>query len=152
MSALDVLPLDAAKRYLNIPLAVTNDDDELTEFIGAAVQRVERHLYGEDSAGNPKEHLDPAALSALQVLAVKVVLAEYWRTQRYKTARAAGGVSGTAIEADSGPAGLASLQVRLTELLGPPADGESGGVLSPVGEYPEAPAWPDPPFPAGCLW
>jgi hypothetical protein len=148
VSALDVLPLDAAKRYLNIPLANTIDDGELTEFIGAAVQRVERHLFGENSA----EHLDPLAVSALQVLAVKVVLAEYWRTQRYKTARAAGGSSGTAIEADSGPAGLASLQVRLTELLGPPADGASGGVPAPVGEYPPVQAWPDPPFPSGCVW
>jgi len=148
VSALDVLPLDAAKRYLNIPLANTIDDGELTEFIGAAVQRVERHLVGEDS----DEHLDPDAVTPLQVLAVKVVLAEYWRTQRYKTARAAGGASATAIDADSGPAGLASLQVKLTELLGPPADGASGGVPAPVGEYPLVQAWPDPPFPAGCVW
>lgn len=149
MSALDVLPLDAAHRYLNIPLATTIDDDELTEFIEAAVQRVERHLFGENS----DEHLDPDALSALQVLAVKVVLAEYWRTQRYKTARGAGGSSGTAIEADSGPAGLASLRVRLTELLGPPADGAAGGVPAPVGEFPPAVGWPDPALPARrCSW
>jgi len=152
VSALDVLPLDAAKRYLNIPLANTIDDGELTEFIGAAVQRVERHLYGEDSDGNPNEHLDPDALSALQVLAVKVVLAEYWRTQRFKTARAGGGASGTAIEADSGPAGLASLRVKLTELLGPAADDEAAAALAPTGEYPPVLAWPDPPFPAGCVW
>lgn len=148
MSALDVLPLDAAKRYLNIPLANVLDDGELTEFIGAAVQRVERHLFGESS----DVHLDPDAVSPLQVLAVKVVLAEYWRTQRYKTARAGGGASGTAIEADSGPAGLASLPVKLTELLGPAADDASGGALAPVGEYPPVQAWPDPPFPSGCVW
>lgn len=144
MSALDVLSLDDAKRYLNIPLANTVDDAELTEFIAAAVQRVERHLFGENS----DEHLDPDALSALQVLAVKVVLAEFWRTQRFKTARAAGSASGTSIEADTGPAGLASLRARLTELLGPPVDGAAGGVPAPVGEFPPPVDWPDPALPA----
>jgi hypothetical protein len=60
------------------------------QFIGAAAQRVERHLFGENS----DEHLDPDALSALQSLAVKVVVGEYWPTQRFKTARVAGGSSG----------------------------------------------------------
>jgi len=63
------------------------------------------------------------SVTAAEKLAVKVVLAEYWRTQRVEVAAnaARGYASGVALEADAGPAGTAPLKVRLAELLGPPA-------------------------------
>ena len=149
MSALDVLPLVDAKRYLNIPLARAEDDAELAGFVPAAVQRVERHLWGESST-QQLEDLD--VVSPLQLLAVKVVLGEFWRTQRLRTARAGSGASGTAIDADSGPAGLASLRTRLTELLGPPADGKGSDPAEPVGSFPPALPWPDPVVPVSARW
>lgn len=138
MSALDVLPLEVAKEYLNI----TSDrqDDELTGFIPAAVLRVVRHTG---------HNLDTAAdASPLELLACKVVLADFWRTQRVAAPGRGGyggGSSGAAIEADSGIGGEAPLRVKLTELLGPPA--ATGDVRpEPVGCFPQPQPWPDPPF------
>ncbi|TAK32339.1 MAG: hypothetical protein EPO40_03150 [Myxococcaceae bacterium] len=126
-----VLNLADAKIYLNIPAARTADDVELGGFIPPAEARVARHL------GRP-----PVADAPLEVLAVKVVLGEYWRTQRAGR-RGGGGNAAAATEADSGPAGTASLKVRLTELLGEPA-AAGGGVPAPVGSFPPAECWPDP--------
>lgn len=135
MSALDVLPLDKAKLYLNIPPTATQNDDELRDdFIPPAVERVERHLG---------RALVPAEMTGSERLAVKLVLAEYWRTQRAKVGRgvSGGGTSGAAIESDSGPGGMAAIKTRLTDLLGPPAAEAGSG---PVGSFPAAQAWPDP--------
>ncbi|HEY9354604.1 MAG TPA: head-tail connector protein [Nocardioides sp.] len=135
MGALDILPLDVAKTYLNF--RGEQNDAELATFIPPAVERVERHLG---------RTLDPATVTAIEVLAVKVVLAEYWRTQRANYGRSSygGGASGAAIEADSGPAGEAPLRVRLTELLGDPATGTGAAAPEPLGSFPSAQAWPDP--------
>jgi hypothetical protein len=63
------------------------------------------------------------SVTAAEKLAVKMVLAEYWRTQRVEVAAnsARGYASGVALEADAGPAGTAPLKIRLQELLGPAA-------------------------------
>lgn len=140
MAALDVLPLDVAKRYLNIPLDRTTDDVELSEdFIPPAVERVERHL------GRPL--VDVASTTATERLAVKVVLGAYWRTQRVGMGRSGsyggGGASGAALEADSDPAGAAPLRARLTDLLGESAEDEAL-TPAPIGCFPPAAAWPDP--------
>lgn len=137
MSALDVLPLEKAKRYLNIPLAQTQHDDELEQdFIPPAVERVQRHLG--------RTLVDETSTSGSERLALKMVLGEYWRTQRVAAGRgriSGGGASGTAIEADSGPAGEAPLRVRLTDLLGEEAPDQH---TSPRGTFPPACGWPDP--------
>lgn len=136
MAALDVLPPAKAKEFVQIPAAVTSLDDELVEFIGAAVERVERHLG---------RALDPAAVTFSELLAAKMVLGEYWRTQRAtRGGRGSygGGASGAAIEVDADPAGMAPLRLRLTELLGEPAP-TSGGLV-PSGSFPAAAGWPDP--------
>lgn len=145
MGALDVLPLVAAKRYLNIK----NDewDDELEQdFIPPAVERVERHIAGQAGVGVT---LTAAAdATATQILAVKMVLGEYWRTQRTAAGRGGfGGTSAAQVDADTGPAGTASLRSRLTDMLGPPADSDDldGPVPSPTGAFPPAQRWPDPP-------
>jgi hypothetical protein len=137
---LAVLPLDKAKLHLNIPPTSTTNDVELEEdFIPPAAERVERHLGRE---------LVPDAMSGSERLAVKVVLAEYWRTQRVSTGRGGfggGGASGAALEADSDPAGAAPLRRRLVDLLGPGADDVgSGSGAGPVGSFPPAESWPDP--------
>lgn len=133
MAALDVLPLPAAKEYLNIPAASTVNDTELAGFIPAAVERVERHL------GRPL--IDAATSTASEVLAVKVVLGDFWRTQRVRAGRSFGGASSSAVEADSGPAGMAPLRVRLSDLLGEEVS-EPGEI--PRGSFPAASRWPDP--------
>lgn len=143
MAPLDVLPLVDAKRFLNIRTA--EFDAELTEdFIGPAVERVERHLAGD--AGIGQTLTTAAAATQLQILAVKAVLAEYWRTQRTRVGRGSFGTTAAAVEADSGPAGVASLRSRLEELLGPPFEGTGSAPPSPGGSFPRAQAWPDPPF------
>jgi len=43
MTALDVIPLDSAKNWLNIELAYTDDDATITRLIGAAVDWVEKY-------------------------------------------------------------------------------------------------------------
>lgn len=137
MAPLDVLPLPAAKEYLNIPAASTVNDTELAGFVPAAVERVERHLG--------RTLVSAATSTASEVLAVKVVLGEYWRTQRVRAkgggAYGGGGASGAAIEADSGPAGAAPLRVRLTELLGDEVSEPGEG---PRGSFPAPSRWPDP--------
>lgn len=142
VSALDVLPLDVAKRYLNIPLDRVADDAELEEdFIPPAVQRVSEHVG--------RDLVDAALCTPLERLAVKVVLAAYWRTQRVSMGRGAsyggGGASGAALEADSDPAGVAPLRRRLTDLLGEPAVVGAG----PRGSFPPPLPWPDE---AGRRW
>lgn len=141
MGALDVLPVALAKRYLNIPATSVENDTELAEdFIPPAVARVERHLWGDESGAQ----LDPLTITAPQRLAVRMVLNEYWRTQRAKVSRVSPGISGSAVETDAGPAGLASLTVRLTDLLGPPFSGGDAAPSSPTGSFPPPPCWPDP--------
>ncbi len=137
MAALDVLPLAAAKEHINFrpPQDQGQNDAEILEMIPAAVERVERHLGRTLS--------DAVTASFSERLAVKVVFATYWQTQRGTTTRGSrgGGASGTAIEADSGPAGAAPLTSRLTELLGDAAQ-EAGD--APRGSFPEPEPWPDP--------
>lgn len=123
MAALDVLPLDEAKRYLNKSSDI--DDDELTGFIAAAVERVERHVGGS---------IEPPTAS--QLLATKVVLGEYWETQRVAAAGPTP-VYANSVD-DDGPTGTAPLSVRLAEILG---DASSE---SPSYSFPSAQPWPDP--------
>lgn len=136
MAGLGVLSLADAKEHLNKISPVS--DEELRLMLPAAVERVERHT-GRPLAGATQ-------VTASEVLAVKLVLTEYWRTQRAKVSRgvSGGGASGTAVESDSGPGGMAAIKTRLTDLLGPPA-AEPGS--APVGSFPAALPWPDP---AGC--
>lgn len=137
MGALDVLPLALAKRYLNIPAADHQHDDELTEdFVPPAVQRVAEHVG--------RELVDSASCTPLERLALKMVVEEYWKTQRAQGAGGRGsygGASRTAIDADSGPAGTAPLRVRLEELLGPAAVATGP---APRGSFPPPSTWPDP--------
>lgn len=123
MAALDVLPLDEAKKYLN--KSTDTDDDELTGFIAAAVERVERHVGGS---------IEPPTAS--QLLATKVVLGEYWETQRVAAAGPTP-VYANSVD-DDGPTGTAPLSVRLAEILG---DALSE---SPSYSFPSAQPWPDP--------
>lgn len=125
MAALDVLPLDEAKRYLN--KSSDTDDDELTGFIAAAVERVERHVGGS---------IEPPTAS--QLLAVKVVLGEYWETQRVAAAGPTSIYTAAIAVDDDGPTGSAPLRMRLAEILGDPASD------SPRGSFPDPLPWPDP--------
>jgi len=136
VAGLGVLSLADAKEHLNKISPVS--DEELRLMLPAAVERVERHT-GRALSGATQ-------VTASEVLAVKLVLAEYWRTQRAKVGRgvSGGGASGVAIESDSGLGGMAAIKTRLTDLLGPPA-AEAGA--APVGSFPAAQPWPDP---AGC--
>jgi hypothetical protein len=139
VGALDVLPLAKAKRYLNIPAERTTDDEELAEFIGPAVQRVGEHVG--------RELVDEQSCTPLELLAVKVVLGAYWRTQRVNMGRGGsygGGVSGSALEADSDPAGAAPIRRRLIDLLGEPADDGKAPHTAPQGNFPSPEPWPDP--------
>lgn len=136
-----MLPLEKAKWYLNIPAERTTDDDELTEFIAPAVQRVGQHVG--------RELVDEQSCTPLELLAVKVVLGAYWRTQRVNMGRGGsygGGVSGSALEADSDPAGVAPIRRRLIDLLGDPADDGTGQAAAPQGCFPPAESWPDPAY------
>ena len=135
--ALAVLSLDQAKLHVNIPLDRVENDAELIGHIAAAVERVERHL------GRPLT-VAPELVSASELLACKVVLAEYWRPQRARGGRSYGQASSAAAAADSGPGGLASLTARLTELLGRAASAGSTRSTPPRGTFPAAQPWPDP--------
>ncbi len=154
MTALDVLPLQVAKRFLNIADARTEHDTELlADFIPPAVERVERHLFGTDSTGQPLSHLDPGSVTATQLLACKVVLAAYWRTQRARSPSGGYGAGGGAGMEDSDPAGMAPLRRRLIDLLGPPAEDGPDARLDPRGSFPDPSCWPDPiRFPFRELW
>lgn len=133
MSALDVLSVEDAKAYLNE--RTTAHDDELARFIGAAVARVEKHLG--------RSLVDAAEVTPLEQLAVEMVLADYWRTQR-TSASTRGGYVSPPYEGDDGPGGVASLRVRLTDLLGEPAAEKAGAGSAPQGSFPAPAAWPDP--------
>lgn len=153
MAALDVLPLDVAKRFLNIAPNLTDQDDELSvDFIPPAVERVERHVFGASPDGQPLGHLAPDTISASQRLACKVVLGEYWRTQRTVLGggRPLGAVSGGA-DLDSDPAGTAPLRARLTELLGEPSK-VTPGTPAPAGMFDPPQPWPDPALPDRRSW
>lgn len=139
MAALDVLPLADAKVYLNI--TTTAHDDELEKFIGAAVARVDKHL-GLDQPGEVSL-AEQTELTPLQRLAVEMVLAEYWRTQRISATNRSTYVA-QPWEDDDGPAGTASLRARLTDLLGEPAATKRGTGAAPQGTFPSATPWPDP--------
>ncbi|MEV1295782.1 head-tail connector protein [Pseudonocardia sp. NPDC049635] len=128
---LEVLPLDKAKEHLNREkIRQPGEDDELEEFIGAAVDRVSRHL------GRPADPSRP-----LDVLAAKVVLAEYWKTQRPAAGRSSTYTGHVNPNADDGPTSGASIRVKLTDLLGPAAP-DAGS--APQGLFPPPQAWPDP--------
>lgn len=144
MAAIDVLPLPTAKQHLNKRSDDTVDDLELLGMIDAAVERVERHV-GPGVLGTPA--------TGLQLLAVKAVLAVYWRTQRVRrTGGGQGGASGAAIELDTAPGGAAPIRAVLTDLLGPPVDGGVDTPPAPVGAFPPAQGWPDPALPLAVVW
>lgn len=134
-----VISLTDLRDYLNksgTGTAATAEEGELRDLLGAAVERVERHT-GTTLAADGQ-------ITQLQVLAVKLVAADFWRTQR---ARSASRVAAApqAIDADSSPYGTAPLEVRLTELLGPAVSGK-GSALPPVGVFPDVAEWPDTPL------
>lgn len=145
--AVDVRPatpaavsLDDLRDYLNKALtgsAANADEDELRAVLAAAVERVGRHLG--------REVLLDGQISQAEILAIKLVAAEFWRPQRAPR----GGIGASAglpvSEMDSGPAGTAPLEVRLAELLGPAVSGR-GAVLAPVGCFPSPSVWPDAPY------
>lgn len=127
--ALDVLPLDKAKEHLNREkIRQPGDEEELVDFIGAAVERVTRHLGRFPEVGSVSEQL-----------ACKVVLAEYWKTQRPSTVRTS--YPTAAGEVDDGPTSGVSIGAKLAELLGP-AKADAGGTAQ--GLFPNPLAWPDP--------
>lgn len=126
--ALDVLPLTKAKEHLNREkLREPGGDDELIDWIGAAVRLVAEHL------GRPPEPGHP-----LHLAAAKVALAEMWKTQR------PGGRTGYAGQvgpnADDGPTSGASIESKLAVFLGP----KVRGVSVPLGLFPAPTPWPDP--------
>lgn len=129
-TALEVLPLAKAKEHLNrTEVRQPGEEGELIDMIGAAVERVERHLGRYPQPGK-----------ILEQLACKVVLAEYWKTQRPSTVRTSAYPT-AAGEVDDGPTSGVSITAKLTELLGPPSGGSGG---SPQGLFPSPLAWPDP--------
>lgn len=134
----NVISLTDARLYLNKLGAGAVDEDELRTMIAAAVGRVDRHLG--------RSLLDATSVTESEVLAVKAVLAEFWRTQRSRFGgRSNVGMPTTAaaIDLDAGPAGGASLRAKLTDLLGEPA-ASGGGVAAPTGSFPSPCEWPDP--------
>lgn len=133
-----VVSLTDARTYLQKLNLGAVDEDELRSQLAAAQLRVDRHLG--------RALADADAVTETEVLAVKVVLAEYWRNYRTKFANRGAGMGSTAaaIDTDNGPSGLASLTARLTDLLGPPVGAGAGGVPSPMGSFPEPCGWPDP--------
>lgn len=141
MAPLDVLPLAEAKEHLNkVTNAQPGGDDELIEMIGAAVERVQEHLGGRELT---------AAAGFSERLACKVVLADYWKTQRPTIGgrQPYGGQAGFAQE--DGPTSGASLMAKLTAILGPAVSAASN---LPIGRFP-TPTIPDLPEPPlwGCF-
>lgn len=130
-TALEVLPLAKAKEHLNrTEVRQPGEEGELIDMIGAAVERVERHLGRYPQPGK-----------ILEQLACKVVLAEYWETQRPDQGRSTGYPGAGGPDSDDGPTSQKSIRVKLIELLGPPA-AEDGS--SPQGLFPPPRSWPDP--------
>lgn len=129
-----VLSLTTAKEHLNkTGITQPGGDDELSDMIGAAVERVQRHLGGRE--------LTAYGATFSEVLACKTVLAEYWRTQNpmVQARQVYGGQQGPL--ADDGPTAPVSLVAKLTALLGPPIDLVSE---QPQGVFPKPEPWPDP--------
>lgn len=146
-SGLTVVSLADAKQHLNKVLTQQIDDEELRPIIAAAVERVDRHLWtaAERSAG--MSLTTRGQVSPSERLAVLTVLDVYWAPQRSRINRTVV-TPGPAVELDAGPAGTASLTARLTELLGPPAEGRGAAPPAPVGAYPDPSGWPDPAIPS----
>lgn len=142
-----VISLADARDFLNKSVGGQVDEDELRTMMAAAVERVDRHLFSRDERAAGRTLATEPLVTQSQVLAVKVVLAEFWRTQRTRLGGRATGIGGATTaatsEADSGPAGVASLTARLTDLLGVPAAG-GDTVPAPAGSFPAADPWPDP--------
>ncbi|AEA27919.1 hypothetical protein Psed_5792 [Pseudonocardia dioxanivorans CB1190] len=141
MYATEVLSLEAAKAYLNEDLESTVNDDELTEFIEAAVARVDKHLGLDQIPGAGLAYA--AEVTPLQRLAVKTVLRVYWDTQRTSVTDR-NGYTAQPWEDDNGPAGTASIRSKLTDLLGQAAAEPSGSGAAPQGAFPPPSCWPDP--------
>lgn len=142
-----VISLSDVRDYLNkATTGAQPDEDELRTMMAAAVERVDRHLFSQAERDGGRTLATEAVITQSQVLAVKVVLAEFWRTQRARLGGGRGqmGIStaGAVAEMDNGPSGSASLTLRLTDLLGDPADG-GDGVPAPMGSFPESCDWPD---------
>jgi hypothetical protein len=132
----DVLSVQKAKDHLNaLNITEPGGEGELADMIGAAVGRVERHLG---------RSLEPGPATGVELLACKVVLAEYWRTQRPGAAgrRVYGAQAAGAQE--TGPVSGAPIEVKLEDLLGPPADDAAS---SPQGSFPPPVPYPDPILP-----
>ena len=136
------ISLSDARDYLN-KLGGSVDEDELRTMMAAAVERVDRHLFSQAQRDGGRTLATEPVITQSQALAVKMVLAEFWRTQRTRLGGRNVGIGSTGGDSDSGPAGTAPLTVRLTDLLGDPADG-GDGTPAPTGSFPEALAWPDP--------
>lgn len=141
-----VISLGDARAYLNKLGGTAADEDELRTMLAAAVERVDRHLYSRAERDSGRTLAAEPVISESQVLAVKMVLAEFWRTQRARLGGRGAGMAAAAaaIDSDAGPAGTAPLTVRLADLLGPPLGADAGGVPQPVGSFPPACGWPDP--------
>ncbi|OJY47601.1 hypothetical protein [Pseudonocardia sp. 73-21] len=141
-----VISLADARDYLNKVAGGQVDEDELRTMMAGAVERVDRHLFTRAERDAGRTLASEPTVSESQVLAVKMVLAEFWRTQRSRLGGRGAGMAAAAaaIDSDSGPAGTATLTVRLTDLLGPPLGADAGGVPQPAGSFPPACGWPDP--------
>ena len=149
-SALDVLSLAAVKEHLNIDLDDRVHDAELLGLIPAAVGRVRAHIRRSFTSPDEATASERGEMrAASELLACKMVLADYWRTQIFSGRTEIYGTSPAVVEMDVGPAGASSLTMRLTDLLGPPGaeaddDGRSARVPAPQGSFPAAHPWPDP--------
>lgn len=137
MSALDVLPVVTAKRFLNITRS--DWDTELSQdFIPPAVDAIER--WTGKGAGGLESGASPSEL-----FAVKVVLREYWRTQYPERSGGSGApTSYGAAATDTGPAGGAPLERRLETILGPKVASAGGGGAVARGTFDPPQPWPDP--------
>lgn len=151
MSVLDdVLPLPAAKDHLLIEQDDVQHDEALPGYILAAVHRVVRHLGRPITSVAAAVVSDEAGLArASEVLAVKMVLGDYWELQIFAGGSSYAAAAGGAM--DVGPAGAAAIGVRLADLLGP-AGSTSGAAagLMPAAAFPAADGWPDPAVTAVC--
>ncbi|MDN5853516.1 MAG: phage gp6-like head-tail connector protein, partial [Actinomycetia bacterium] len=139
-----VISLAHAKQHLNKSHTQQIDDEELRPIIAAAAERVDRHLWTRAQRDAGSTLTTATQVSASQRLAVLTVLDTYWATQRSRTNRPPTAGASPTVELDAGPAGAASLTARLTELLGPPAEGAGSVAVAPTGSYPSVLPWPDP--------